>query len=115
MDLEGTNPRRLTKTSDREASPHFLSSGDLVFATEKKVLRIVAGAPVPAVLLQTDQPIVAMDVSRDGERIAYVAGKLAERGRGKNQLTLRLQALTRGSTPLSVPLRPGEQVLSPSF
>jgi hypothetical protein len=70
---------------------------------------------VPAVLLQTDQPIVAMDVSRDGERIAYVAGKVAERGRGKNQLTLRLQALTRGSTPLSVPLRPGEQVLSPSF
>lgn len=115
MDLEGTNPRRLTKTGDHEASPHFLPSGDLVFATEKKVLRIVSGAPVPAVLLQSDQPIVAMDVSRDGERIAYVAGKLAEGGRGKNQLTLRLQALTRGSTPLSVPLRPGEQVLSPSF
>jgi Tol biopolymer transport system component len=115
MDLEGTNPRRLTRTGDHKASPHFLPSGDLVFATEKKVLRIVSGAPVPAVLLQTDQPIVAMDVSRDGERIAYVAGKLAEAGRGKNQLTLRLQALTRGSTPLSVPLRPGEQVLSPSF
>jgi uncharacterized protein YjdB len=115
MDLEGTNPRRLTKTSDREASPRFLSSGDLVFATERKVLRIVSGAPVPAVLLQSDQPIVAMDLSRDGERIAYVAGKLAEGGRGKNQLTLRLQALTRGSTPLLVPLRPGEQVLSPSF
>jgi uncharacterized protein YjdB len=115
MDLEGTNPRRLTKTSDHEAGPHFLPSGDLVFATERKVLRIVAGAPVPAVLLQTDQPIVAMDVSRDGERIAYVAGKLAQGGRGKNQLSLRLQALTRGSIPLSVPLRPGEQVLSPSF
>ena len=115
MDLEGTNPRRLTKSGDRKTSPHFLPSGDLVFATERKVLRIVSGAPVPAVLLQTDQPIVAMDVSPDGERIAYVAGKLAEGGRGKNQLSLRLQALTRGSTPLSVPLRPGEQVLSPSF
>jgi uncharacterized protein YjdB len=115
MDLEGTNPRRITKTSDRESSPHFLSSGDLVFAAEKKVLRIVSGAPVPAVVLQTDQPIVAMDISRDGERIAYVAGKLAEGKRGRNQLALRLQALTRGSAPLSVPLRPGEQVLSPSF
>lgn len=115
MDLEGTNPRRLTKTSDRESSPHFLSSGDLVFATERKVLRVVSGAPVPAVVLQTDQPIVAMDVSRDGDRVAYVAGKLAEGGRGKNQLTLRIQALTPGSVPLAVPLRPGEQVLSPSF
>jgi Tol biopolymer transport system component len=115
MDLEGTNPRRVTKSSDRESNPHFLSSGDLVFATERKVLRILSGAPVPAVLLQTDQPIVAMDVSGDGERIAYVAGKLAEGGRGKNQLTLRLQAATRGSVPLMVPLRPGEQVLSPSF
>jgi hypothetical protein len=115
MDLEGTNPRRITKSSDRESSPHFLSSGDLVFATERKVLRIVSGAPVPAVVLQSDQPIVAMDVSGDGERIAYVAGKLAEGGRGKNQITLRLQAPTRGSVPLTVPLRPGEQVLSPSF
>jgi uncharacterized protein YjdB len=115
MDLEGTNPRRITKSSDRESSPHFLASGDLVFATERKVVRIVSGAPVPAVLMQSDQPIVAMDVSGDGERIAYVAGKLAEGGRGKNQLTLRLQALTRGSVPLMVPLRPGEQVLSPSF
>jgi uncharacterized protein YjdB len=115
MDLEGTNPRRMTKSSDRESSPHFLSTGDLVFATERKVLRIVSGAPVPAVVLQSDQPIVAMDVSGDGERIAYVAGKLAEGGRGKNQLTLRLQAPTRGSVPLTVPLRPGEQVLSPSF
>jgi hypothetical protein len=115
MDLEGTNPRRITKSSDRESSPHFLSSGDLVFATERRVLRIVSGAPVPAVVLQSDQPIVAMDVSGDGERIAYVAGKLAEGGRGKNQLTLRLQAPTRGSIPLPVPLRPGEQVLSPSF
>lgn len=115
IDLEGTNPRRLTKTSERESSPHFLPGGDLIFATERKMLRIVPGAPVPAVLLQTDQPIVAMDVSRDGERIAYVTGKLAEGGRGKNQLTLRLQSLTRGSVPLPVPLRPGEQVLSPSF
>ena len=79
------------------------------------MLRIVSGAPVPAVVLQSDQPIVAMDVSGDGERIAYVAGKLAEGGRGKNQITLRLQAPTRGSVPLTVPLRPGEQVLSPSF
>jgi hypothetical protein len=59
--------------------------------------------------------VVALDVSRDGERVAYVAGKLAEAGKGKSQLTLRIQQLGAGSTPRLVPLRPGEQVLSPSF
>jgi hypothetical protein len=44
-----------------------------------------------------------------------VAGKLAEAGKGKSQLTLQIQPLGGNSAPLLVPLRPGEQVLSPSF
>ena len=66
-------------------------------------------------MLEIDQPVIALDVSRDGERLAYVAGKLAEAGKGKSQLTLRIQPLAPGSKPTLVPLRPGEQVLSPSF
>jgi hypothetical protein len=54
-------------------------------------------------------------VSSDGERVAYVAGKVAEAGKGKSQLSLRIQPLAPRSTPVLVPLHPGEQVLSPSF
>ena len=79
-------------------------------------MRLAAGstaAPLP--LLEIDQPVVALDVSPDGERIAYVAGKLSEAGKGKSQLSLRIQPLVAGSKPVVVPLRPGEQVQSPSF
>jgi hypothetical protein len=78
-------------------------------------MRLSAGSAAPLPLLEIDQPVIALDVSRDGERVAYVAGKLAEAGKGKSQLTLRIQTLGAGNTPLLVPLRPGEQVLSPSF
>ena len=42
-------------------------------------------------------------------------GSSPRRGRGSRSSTLRIQPLGAGSTPLLVPLRPGEQVLSPSF
>ena len=119
MDVTGGAARRLTKGSDRESNPRYLPSGDLLFIVDKggsaRLMRLPAGATTAMPLLRIDQPVIALDVSRDGERIAYVAGKLAEAGKGKSQLTLRIQALAAGSTPLLVPLRPGEQVLSPSF
>jgi hypothetical protein len=68
-----------------------------------------------AQVLEIDQPVLDLDVSRDGERLAYVAGKLAQSGKSKSQITLRIQPLAAGSKPAIVPLRPGEQVLSPSF
>jgi Tol biopolymer transport system component len=85
-----------------------------------------AGAPSQIVSVRADgtdpRPLTssvggnrAPDVSPDGERIAYVAGKVAEAGKGKSQLSLRIQALAPRSTPVLVPLHPGEQVLSPSF
>ncbi len=119
MDAEGGEAQRLTKTSERESSPRWLPNGDLIYVMEKgsgaRLMRRAAGAASAAQLLQIDQPVVALDVSRDGERIAYVAGKLSEAGKGKSQLTLRIQPLAAGSTPTLVRLRPGEQVLSPSF
>jgi WD40 repeat protein len=117
--IDGGEARRLTKSGDRENSPRYLPNGDLIYVLEKgskaRVIRLAqAGAP-PLPVLEIDQPVIALDVSRDGERVAYVAGKLAEAGKGKSQLTLRIQQLGAGSTPLLAPLHPGEQVLSPSF
>jgi Tol biopolymer transport system component len=117
--IDGGEARRLTKSGDRKNSPRYLPNGDLIYVLEKgskaRVMRLSAGGAAPLPVLEIDQPVLALDVSRDGERVAYVAGKLAEAGKGKSQLTLRIQQLGAGSTPLLVPLRPGEQVLSPSF
>jgi uncharacterized protein YjdB len=117
---EGGEARRLTKTGDREGNPRFLPNGDLLYVLDKggkaRLMRLASGstaAPLP--VLEIDQPVVALDVSPDGERIAYVAGKIAVAGKGKSQLSLRIQPLAPRSAPVVVPLHPGEQVLSPSF
>jgi uncharacterized protein YjdB len=118
-DIDGGEARRITKTSDRESSPRYLPNGDLVFVVDKggkaRLMRRSAGGAAVAQVLEIDQPVIDLDVSRDGERLAYVAGKLAQGGKGKSQITLRIQPLAAGSKPMLVPLRPGEQVLSPSF
>jgi uncharacterized protein YjdB len=120
VELAGGEARRLTKTGDREASPRFLPTGDLIYVLDTgstaRIMRLAAGgATAPLPVLEIDQPVIALDVSPDGERIAYVAGKVAEAGKGKSQLSLRIQPLAPRSTPVLVPLHPGEQVLSPSF
>jgi hypothetical protein len=120
VDLGGGEARRLTRTGDKEANPRYLPSGDLLYVLDKgskaRLMRLASGsAAAPLPVLEIDQPVVALDVSPDGERIAYVAGKLAEAGKGKSQLSLRIQPLAPRSTPVLVPLHPGEQVLSPSF
>ena len=120
VNLEGGAARRLTKTGDRESNPRYLPTGDLLYVLDKgnkaRLMRLAAGstaAPLP--LLEIDQPVVALDVSPDGERIAYLAGKVAEGGKSKSQLSLRIQPLSPSSKPVVVPLQPGEQVQSPSF
>jgi uncharacterized protein YjdB len=118
-DIGGGEARRITKTSDKETSPRYLPNGDLIYIVDKgskaRLMRLPAGSAAPVQVAEIDQPVVALDVSRDGERLAYVAGKLAEAGKGKSQLTLRVQPLGTVTKPMLVPLRPGEQVLSPSF
>jgi len=119
MDADGGQAKRITRTGDRETAPRYLPNGDLVFLVDKgnkaRLMRLPAGTATPMPLLEIDQPVIALDIASDGERIAYVAGKIAEAGKGKSQLTLRIQPLAAGSTPVLIPLRPGEQVLSPSF
>ncbi len=117
--INGSGQRRVTKGSDRESTPRFLPNGDLVFSTEKgggsRLERLAAGAPRPVTVLVTDQPMLGLAVSRDGSRVAYTAGKLAQGGKGKTKIALTLHPLTGGSKPAPVTLRPGEQILSVSF
>ena len=120
MALDGSGQRRLTtKGSDRESNPRYLPNGDLLFATEKgggsRLQRFPTGAPQPVIVLETSQPVLSLDVSHDGSRLAYSAGKIAVDGKGKTKTALVLQPLAAGSTPAPVPIRPGEQILSVSF
>ncbi len=119
MAIDGTDQRRLTKTSGRESSPHFLANRDLLYVAEhskgSNLMRLPAGASEGVVLLQTEQPIASLGVSRTGDRIAYAVGKMADVRKGKAQLRLFLQSLGSRSAAVPVALRPGEQVLSPSF
>jgi uncharacterized protein YjdB len=122
VDLDGGEARRLTKTGDRESSPRYLPGGDLIYMVDRggkaRIMRLAAGAGAgadPTLVLEVDQPVVSLDLSADGQRIACVTGKLAEAEKGKSSLGLRVQPLSARGTPVVIPLRPGERVLSPSF
>ena len=122
MPAEGGEARRATTTEQRESLPRFLPNGDLVFAVERggrskgsRVVRLSGAAGGVQTLLETDEPIGGLAVSRDGGRIAYVVGRLTDAARGRAQFKLFVQPLAAGSAPATVTLRPGEQVVSPSF
>ncbi|HEU5041735.1 MAG TPA: Ig-like domain-containing protein, partial [Gemmatimonadales bacterium] len=72
MDLAGGEPRRVTQTPARESSPRFLPNGDLIFASERggkskgsRLLRLSRSGGEPTVVVETDEPIASLDVSRD--------------------------------------------------
>jgi Tol biopolymer transport system component len=121
MSLDGSSQRRITKSSVRESSPHFFPSGELLYVTERggksKGSRVVRQPSKgnPVVLIQTDEPVASVALSRDGERLAYVVARLADAAKGRVEFNLFLQPTAAGSKPVAVPLRPGEQVLNPSF
>jgi uncharacterized protein YjdB len=119
MGIDGSDQLRLTKSSGRESSPHLLPNRDLLYVFEHSkgstVMRQPAGGSEPLVVLQSGEPIASLDVSANGERIAYVVGKMADVRKGKARLRLLLQSLGSRSAAVQVALRPGEQVLSPSF
>lgn len=110
----------MTTTDQRESYPRFLPNGDLIFAVERggrskgsRVVRLAGGKGTT--LLETDELISGLAVSRDGSKVAYVVGRLTDAARGRSQFKLFVQPLGAGSVPATVTLRPGEQVLSPSF
>lgn len=122
MGIDGNNQRKLTKSSVRETNPRFFRNGDLAYVMERgggskgsKVMRLPSGSSSAAQLLQTEQPIAALAVSRDGDRLAYVVARIRDASKGRVDFSLFLQTTGPGSQPVAVPLNPGEQILNPSF
>ena len=121
MGLDGGNLRRITKSSPRDSNPRFFPTGELLYVTERggksKGSRVMRGgaAGTAGQIFETDQPIASLALSRDGARVAYVVGRLADASKGRVEFNLFLQSTAPGSQPVAVPIRPGEQILNPSF
>jgi TolB protein len=119
MALDGSGQARATTGMLRQTSPEFFPNGDLLYGEERskgsrewRVMRMPDGA-APAALFQTDQPLVSLAASRDGERVVFVTGK--EVGKGRLEYHVWLRGLALGAQPLPLKLRPGEQVPSATF
>ena len=122
MAIDGSNQRRLTRTSLRESSPRFFRNGDLAYVVERggrskgsRVMRLPWGGTSASQILQTEDPMPALSVSREGDRLAYAVGRITDATKGRVEFSLFLQSTAPGSKPVAVPLNPGEQILSPSF
>ena len=122
MSLEGTNQRRLTRGSVRETNPRFARNGDLFYVVERgggsrgsRVMRLASGSGNFSQMVQTEDPISSLAVSREGDRLAYVVGRIRDAAKGRVDFSLFLQATASGSPAVPVPLQPGEQILNPSF
>jgi uncharacterized protein YjdB len=121
MGLDGSNQRRLTRSSGRETNPQYSRTGDLFYVTERgggsrgsRVMKIAAHGGSSSAVLETEDPITSIAVSRDGERLAYIVGRIRD-ARGKAQYSLYLQPLGVRRPPVQIPLQPGEQLSSLSF
>ncbi len=122
MPIGGGEPRRITKTDRRESLPRFLPNGDLLYVVERggrskgsRLMRLTETEGEGAMVLETEEPIGGLGVSRDGQRIAYVVGRLTDAAKGSAQFALLVQTLAAGGAPTNIPLQPREHVLSPSF
>ena len=121
MNPDGSNQRRITRSPGRESNPRFFPSGDLLYLAEgsgkSKGSRVMRGGVAGSAgqLLATELPIAALGLSREGDRLAYVLARITDAAKGRIEFSFFLQSTALGSQPVPVPLRPGEQVLSPSF
>ncbi len=119
MALDGSGQARATTGVLREASPGFFPNGDLLFGVERKkgsrewrIMRMPEGA-APVALFQTEQPLLALSASRDGERVIFVTGR--EAGKGRTEYRVWLRGLALGAEPVPLKLRPGEQFPTAKF
>jgi uncharacterized protein YjdB len=122
MNLDGSNQRRLTRTPLRESSPRFFRNGDLGYVVERggrsrgsRIMRLAWGGTNASPLHQTEDPVRAIAVSREGDRLAYVVGRITDAAKGSVEFSFFLHSTAPGSQPIPVPLNPGEQILNPSF
>jgi hypothetical protein len=116
MDPDGSNQRRLTNDAARDQLPRWLPDGSLVYvASRQRGAAILRLGPAGAVqIVESPDPIVALAAAPEGDRIAYVAGRMLDRGGARIAYRLAIQSLA-GGPPTLLPLAPGEQVATPSF
>jgi Tol biopolymer transport system component len=121
MSPDGNNQRRITKSPGRESNPRFFPTGDLLYVAERggnsRGSKVMRGGTAGSAgqLFVTEQPIASLGLSRDGEHLAYVVGRITDGSKGRVEFSFFLQSTAPGSQPVAVPLRPGEQILTPSF
>jgi dipeptidyl aminopeptidase/acylaminoacyl peptidase len=119
MALDGSGQARATTGILREVSPEFFSNGDLVFGVERKkgsrewrIMRMPGGS-APVSMFETEQPLLALSPSRDGERVIFVTGR--EAGKGRTEYRVWLRGLALGAEPVPLKLRPDEQFPTATF
>jgi hypothetical protein len=78
-------------------------------------MRMAGGTGNVTQVLQTEDPVSSLAVSRDGDRLVYVVGRIRDASKGRAEFGLLLRPIASSSPPAALPLQPGEQVLSPSF
>jgi TolB protein len=122
MPAEGGEARRVTRTDRRESHPRFLPNGDLLFVVERggrskgsRIVHLAGTAGEGVTVVETDEPIGGLAVSRDGARLAYVIGRLTDAAKRRVRFSLFVRPVAPEGAPAAVALRPGEHVLSPSF
>lgn len=116
MDPDGSNQRRVTNDAARDQLPRWLPDGSLVYVASRQrgavIMRLGPGGAVP--IVESPEPIVALSASPEGDRIAYVAGRMLDRAGARIEYRFAVQPLA-GGPPTMLPLPPGEQVATPSF
>jgi len=119
MGLDGSGQARATTGALRETCPEFFQNGDLLFGVERskgsrewRIMRMPEGA-APVSLFQTEQPLVSLSPSRDGDRVIFVTGR--EAGKGRVEYRAWLRGLALGAQPVPFRLRPNEQFPAATF
>ena len=121
MNLDGSISAGLPRRRTGIQSHDSFRNGDLGYVVEREAdlkghgsCVSPGGRPAPA-SCQTEDPVPALAVSREGDRLAYVVGKITDAAKGRVEFSFFLQSTAPGSPSIGVPLNPGEQILSPSF
>lgn len=113
-------PAQVTDNVEREIRLQFLPTGDLIYAAERgrgksaRIFRRPPGTDESSKLFDTDQPLAALAVARDGLWMVYAVGKVTDRDKGQAKFTLYIRPVGSGN-PTLVPLRADEQIASLSF
>jgi uncharacterized protein YjdB len=120
--LQGGTPMPVTLTRDRrESAAAYLPDGALTWLQLRRdrkdpdqVVQQPKVGGVAATLLTTPLSVQSVALSRDGERIAWVASRASDGSKAPPEFTLQWRTLA-GGTETSVRLQPGERITSPTF